>query len=333
MALRKCESMTDGREQLYAWLDRDVHFAQVTLARNGANLDAWWPPLTAAEKAAALRKARARVEQWEAGRPTGVEVPLDRPSSALADLAQPIMTGSPPPGARHRHRKSFTEEESEPAPASEVEASAGIGRRALIVLSVVAIWLAIGALAVLAPRLFGVSPADVAVIAILALSALLAGVRGLAREIFSLVAWLGAAAAAYVGFPHLKPIVQQYLQHEFVAAVAAFLIIFSFTLALFLWFSDRVERWMHASVFNLGDRLLGLLFGLARGALLVCVIYLGLSAVWPRTNQPSWIANARARPYVETGVDYLRVGGHWLLEHAPKTWVDKFRLQVTGNNE
>lgn len=325
--------MTDDRQQLYAWLDRDVHFARVTLARDGENLDAWWPPLSAAEKAAALRKARGRVERWEAEHVESVQAPLDQRSAELADLAEPIMAGKPPPGVRHRRKNSSADRGTESASAGEAKATVGIGRRALIVLSVAAGWLAVGALALLAPRLFGANPADVAVIAILAVSALLAAVRGLVREILSLVSWLGAVAAAYFGFPHLKPIVQPYLQHEFVATVAALLVVFSLTLALFLWLSDRVERWMHASVFNLSDRLLGLLFGLARGALLVCAIYLGLSAVWPRANQPSWIANAQARPYVETGVDYLRVGGEWLLEHAPRTLVDKLRLEVTGNNE
>ena len=54
------------------------------------------------------------------------------------------------------------------------------------------------------------------------------------------------------------------------------------------------------------DRTLGLLFGLARGLLLVCVGYIVLAWFWPPNgHRPRWFATAHSLPYLQVGADQI----------------------------
>ncbi len=61
-----------------------------------------------------------------------------------------------------------------------------------------------------------------------------------------------------------------------------------------------------ASALNFLDRSLGFLFGIIRGAVIVCILYLGLSWIMPPAEQPDWVRSARAMPLIENGADMLR---------------------------
>jgi membrane protein required for colicin V production len=53
------------------------------------------------------------------------------------------------------------------------------------------------------------------------------------------------------------------------------------------------------------DRIVGAVFGVARGALVVCVAYLGLTVLVAPEDHPDWIKNAIALPYVKEGAALL----------------------------
>jgi membrane protein required for colicin V production len=54
------------------------------------------------------------------------------------------------------------------------------------------------------------------------------------------------------------------------------------------------------------DRSLGLLFGVFRGALIVCVALLIVDNFYPPENRPDWLKDARTLPVVQVGADILR---------------------------
>src|SRR6476646_9939208 len=101
---------------------------------------------------------------------------------------------------------------------------------------------------------------DLVVLAVLAVSALLAFMRGLVREVLGLAAWVGAIFAAVWALPRVRPQFVQWLGNS----PWVVLIILS--------------RWISAFVRNspIGgvDRTLGLVFGLARGAAIIVLAYI-----------------------------------------------------------
>jgi membrane protein required for colicin V production len=54
------------------------------------------------------------------------------------------------------------------------------------------------------------------------------------------------------------------------------------------------------------DRTLGFLFGAVRGALIAVVAFVFYSWLVPEANQPQWIKDARAKPFLTAGGEKLR---------------------------
>ena len=67
----------------------------------------------------------------------------------------------------------------------------------------------------------------------------------------------------------------------------------------------------------------GLLFGLVRGAVLVCLAWLlAVMVVPPQKEMPSWITEARSLPLIEAGAGRLRalIPDHLLPEQSSRIW-------------
>src|SRR5947199_310366 len=55
------------------------------------------------------------------------------------------------------------------------------------------------------------------------------------------------------------------------------------------------------------DRTPGLLFGLVRGVILACLVYIGVTWALPEANRPIWIKEARTGSLLQIGADKLKV--------------------------
>ena len=83
---------------------------------------------------------------------------------------------------------------------------------------------------------------DLAVLGVLALSALLAFLRGFVREVLGIAAWVGAALAAYLAFPYVRPRVREWLGAPDLVDPVAFLTVFVVVLLILL----LVSTWIGA---------------------------------------------------------------------------------------
>ena len=122
---------------------------------------------------------------------------------------------------------------------------------------------------------------DAGVILVLLISAFLAYARGFVHEVLAIGGWIGAIFATFYGYPHLKPYTDQFIPVEWASGMATGLIIFLFSLVIFSYLSRSISSKVQDSMLNALDRSLGFLFGLLRGAVVVCLAYLGLSLVFP----------------------------------------------------
>lgn len=112
---------------------------------------------------------------------------------------------------------------------------------------------------------------DVGVAVLVLISAILATARGFTREVLSLATWAGSAAiAAYMYFNH-SDLAAQYFDNELLATgvtvIGSFLIALIVLHLLTMWIGDLVVD----SRIGPLDRLLGFVFGAARG-ILICIV-------------------------------------------------------------
>ena len=148
---------------------------------------------------------------------------------------------------------------------------------------------------------------DLGVFGVILISALLAFSRGLVREVLSIGAWVVAALATIYGLPHLRDITRTYISQQLVADAVTGVTIFVVTLILCAAISHMVARNVRSSGFGAVDRSLGLLFGVLRGAVLVCLAYLAFVWAEPKPeDQPDVVKNARMLKYVAQGADLLK---------------------------
>ncbi len=153
----------------------------------------------------------------------------------------------------------------------------------------------------------GVTWFDLVALAIVAFSGIMAFARGIIREIFSIVAFIGAAIAAVFLAERGRPIVEQFTSIEgSLATVAAGLLIFLVVFFLIMFLTSVVAKTAHQST-EIGafDRAAGLAFGVLRGVLVVSLFVLLMRqttdspAISPQATMPAAIANARTYPIYE----------------------------------
>ena len=144
------------------------------------------------------------------------------------------------------------------------------------------------------PVVSGVTPLDISIGLLLIISAVLAYARGVVQEGLSIAGWVGAIFATIYGFSYLNPFVRELTKINIVADFATGIAIFLTSLVILSLGTRRISKIVKSSALSAIDRSLGFLFGLARGALIVFVGYIGLTTIYPENNQPKWISESRS---------------------------------------
>jgi membrane protein required for colicin V production len=151
-----------------------------------------------------------------------------------------------------------------------------------------------------------VNALDLVVLTVIALSAIFAFARGFVREALSIVAWVGAAAITYVGFNHVYAAVARFVATPLLADLIAGAGLFVISLIVLAILTSYVARFVQSSALSPIDRTLGLIFGVARGVLLVSLAYLVFDIALPLNDRPIWVSQAKSQPFLVQGADMLR---------------------------
>jgi membrane protein required for colicin V production len=152
--------------------------------------------------------------------------------------------------------------------------------------------------------LFSLNLFDLLLLVILAWSTVTAFMRGIVLELFSLGGLIAGLLLACWNYQHLASLLAPLLDRFFndpasVCNVLAFLVIAIGVMLLSLLAARMIRRSAHTIGLGLFDRLLGGLFGFARGCLLGIAILTATTAFLPHSTQ---IANSRLTPYFLAGV-------------------------------
>jgi len=151
---------------------------------------------------------------------------------------------------------------------------------------------------------------DFAVLGVLALSALLAFMRGLVREVLGLGAWVGAIFVGIWALPHVRPQFQEWLGTSPWVEPVAFAVVFIVALIVLMLLARWLSGMVRDSPVGGIDRTLGLVFGLGRGAALVILAYIGTGMVVPTDRWPAAVLQAEA-------VWPTFWGAKWVVERLP----------------
>jgi len=146
---------------------------------------------------------------------------------------------------------------------------------------------------------------DFVIPAIIALSALLSLMRGFIREAISLFGWV---AAFWIALRFANSLAEMFLTSISIPSlriVIAFTILFVLTLMLTGLINHLVGYLVKRTGLTSTDRMIGMVFGIARGAVIVSILVLlaGLTTL----PQDPWWHQSLMIGYFERVADFLRV--------------------------
>ena len=145
---------------------------------------------------------------------------------------------------------------------------------------------------------------DYLVLFVMATSILIGAMRGLVKEILSLVSWVVAFVVANAYGAMLAKFLPEVIPGEVVRLLLAFVLLFIGARILMGLLGMTVDALVKVTGLSLMDRLLGSLFGVARGLVIVLttVILCGMTSL---PQQPFW-KNAVLSPFAEQGARTIK---------------------------
>lgn len=138
---------------------------------------------------------------------------------------------------------------------------------------------------------------DYVVLAIVGFSVLLSIIRGLVREVVALAAWAVAFVVAYTFGGQLAALMPAEIPGEELRWMAGFATLFFLVLLTMSLIAIALSQMVKSAGLSVEDRVLGAVFGLARGVTVVVILALVAGAT-SLPSQPVW-REAVLRPLLE----------------------------------
>lgn len=139
----------------------------------------------------------------------------------------------------------------------------------------------------------GFTIVDGIVAVVVIMSALLAYSRGIVREVMAIAGWIAATILAFIFADQVQPLVRQIpVVGDILGDSCELLIIASFasvlavSLVVFAVFTPLFSSLVQNSILGPADHVLGFVFGVLRGLLLVAVAFFVFETVLPNQNIP-----------------------------------------------
>ena len=139
---------------------------------------------------------------------------------------------------------------------------------------------------------------DWVIFVVLALSTLLSLWRGFAREAISLAGWVAAFLIANLLADQLAAMLADTISNETGRYVAAFAILFAVTLMVASVLGIFAAKLISVTGLSILDRLLGTVFGVTRGIILVLVCVFVLRQLVPPQDL-QWLQQSQFMPHLD----------------------------------
>jgi membrane protein required for colicin V production len=170
-------------------------------------------------------------------------------------------------------------------------------------------------------------------IAILTYSTVMAFVRGIILELFSLGGLIAGILIASWNYNRFALYVERLITTPATAEIISFLLLIIGVMLLSALLGRALNRTAHAIGLAFFDRILGAVFGFARGCLLGVAILMAIAAFLPHST---WIANSQLSSYFLAGAHAVSfvvpydlqqriLDGAALLKHNAPYWIKPLR--------
>lgn len=160
---------------------------------------------------------------------------------------------------------------------------------------------------------------DLTILAVIVISALLAFMRGLVREVLSVGSWVGAIFFAMWAEPFVDDRFVHWLVNPDIATPAAFGAMFLLALLVLSSISGMVGFVVRGSVLGGIDRTLGMAYGVLRGAAIVVFAYVAGGMIVSADRWPDPVLSA-------ISLHYVYQGAQWATSLVP----DAYRPMLTS---
>ncbi|RLQ22887.1 CvpA family protein [Seongchinamella sediminis] len=147
--------------------------------------------------------------------------------------------------------------------------------------------------------------ADWVIIVVLSVSTLLSLWRGFVREALSLLAWVAAFIVAHLFVDQLALQLSSLIANVTGRYVAAYAILFVSTLVVFTLVVKVATSLVRAAGLSFLDRVLGTIFGFARGVILILVAAYVIKQLIPAQNQ-QWLHQSVLMPHLTMLADWVQ---------------------------
>jgi membrane protein required for colicin V production len=154
---------------------------------------------------------------------------------------------------------------------------------------------------------------DSAVLGVVVISAILAMTRGFVREVLGIGGWIGAFFFATATVDYVRPTVRGWIANTDIADPVAYVGMFLIGLVALSIVTGMIGGAVRSSMLGGVDRTLGVVFGIARAAVLIAAAYIGSGFVVSSERWPEPVKDARSLPYVYEFAT-------WLVQFLPQDY-------------
>jgi membrane protein required for colicin V production len=158
---------------------------------------------------------------------------------------------------------------------------------------------------------------DLVIIGIILISALISLVRGFVKESISLASWILAGFIAFRYFSALAELLLPYIESPTLRTGTAFSILFVCTLIIGAIINFMASQMVSKTGLSGTDRALGVVFGGARGVLIVTMLVL-LAGLTPMPDESWWQESA--------SIEYFVTIASWLKDILPQDIASRFSI-------
>ena len=162
---------------------------------------------------------------------------------------------------------------------------------------------------------------DVVFLIIVGISALVGIARGMTKELLSIAGWVLAAAAVFYLVPIVEPMMAKYIASKLLANIVSGLAILIVFCIFWILTADRLGSVVRSSRLSALDRILGFVFGAARGALIVILVALLISTIIPEESKKGMFKDSQYFQLASNSAEPLK-------KLVPSDWFEKMKAKT-----
>lgn len=147
---------------------------------------------------------------------------------------------------------------------------------------------------------------DYAVVIVLVVSALFSTLRGMTREFLGILGWVISVFVAKLSAPALEPVISDIINIEGLSAALSWALPFAITVVVWFVIASLMSPGLKRAGLGSLDRWLGVVFGLARGYVIVLIAYMtAVVALDGESKLPNIVTEAYSTPFMRQSVHSL----------------------------